>query len=382
MVRPEEVRPDSWKKIQDLAEANTKILAMSTLTTEGVDKVKDVACETLLEYRVEKKLKSKISSQVVSRVHVAMPAPRDEKERPPYIPTSVVSQDPMKINLSKEERALRDMKLAEEEEKARTEMWERGEVPDMNSTLWRERWKLERPSWRFDVIPEILDGKNIFDYVDPDIEQMLDELEREESARVQDLEDEEAMQSSESEIDEEAMELINKIREKKKLLVLSNRNGIDFDMEQHQENVPRVSRRKSLGDLESHLKDRGFTEEQVAESIDKVRDRSRTRSQSAPRSARKRSRSASAVRNEEENLPEKKKLKRAISRERSVSKTPKPGAGYKNVQNVVAAERIYKKIMVGRGKLAKKGEADRSIPNLRPKHLITGKRGVGKTDRR
>jgi len=31
---------------------------------------------------------------------------------------------------------------------------------------------------------------------------------------------------------------------------------------------------------------------------------------------------------------------------------------------------------------AKKGEADRSIPNLKPKHLFSGKRSGGSTDRR
>lgn len=32
--------------------------------------------------------------------------------------------------------------------------------------------------------------------------------------------------------------------------------------------------------------------------------------------------------------------------------------------------------------LARKGEGDRHIPTLKPKHLFSGKRGTGKTDRR
>lgn len=35
-----------------------------------------------------------------------------------------------------------------------------------------------------------------------------------------------------------------------------------------------------------------------------------------------------------------------------------------------------------RNKLGKKGEGDRQIFNLRPKHLLSGKRGIGKTQRR
>lgn len=34
--------------------------------------------------------------------------------------------------------------------------------------------------WRYDVVPEIYNGKNIADFVDPDIWDKLDELEKEE----------------------------------------------------------------------------------------------------------------------------------------------------------------------------------------------------------
>lgn len=59
-----------------------------------------------------------------------------------------------------------------------------------------ERWQLANPDWKFDIIPEIIDGKTIYDFVDPDIENMLEELEREENARVQTLEEQQAMESS------------------------------------------------------------------------------------------------------------------------------------------------------------------------------------------
>ena len=34
------------------------------------------------------------------------------------------------------------------------------------------------------------------------------------------------------------------------------------------------------------------------------------------------------------------------------------------------------------GKMARKGEGDRHIPDLKPKHLFSGKRPKGSTDRR
>jgi nucleolar GTP-binding protein len=39
---------------------------------------------------------------------------------------------------------------------------------------------LANPEWKHDIVPEILDGKNVADFVDPDILEKLEALEREE----------------------------------------------------------------------------------------------------------------------------------------------------------------------------------------------------------
>ena len=39
---------------------------------------------------------------------------------------------------------------------------------------------LADPEWKMDIMPEIMDGKNIADFIDPDILEKLDALEREE----------------------------------------------------------------------------------------------------------------------------------------------------------------------------------------------------------
>ena len=46
-----------------------------------------------------------------------------------------------------------------------------------------KRYLLEDPNWRRDIIPEIMDGHNIMDFVDPDIEAKLEALERDEDER-------------------------------------------------------------------------------------------------------------------------------------------------------------------------------------------------------
>lgn len=37
-------------------------------------------------------------------------------------------------------------------------------------------------SWKYDIIPEFMNGKNVADFIDPDIEARLEALEREEEA--------------------------------------------------------------------------------------------------------------------------------------------------------------------------------------------------------
>ena len=45
-------------------------------------------------------------------------------------------------------------------------------------------------------------------------------------------------------------------------------------------------------------------------------------------------------------------------------------------------KKIHKNAQRDRNREAKKGEADRVILNMKPKHLFAGKRQKGKTDRR
>lgn len=98
-------------------------------------------------------------------------------------------------NETKFERMQRlfEQRLASEQKEM--EIWARGEVPNMKSTIWQERYLLKNPDWRFDNIPELINGKNIADFVDSEIDQMLEELEKEEEERVAKLEEEKANRS-------------------------------------------------------------------------------------------------------------------------------------------------------------------------------------------
>ncbi len=72
--------------------------------------------------------------------------------------------------------------------------------------------------------------------------------------------------------------------------------------------------------------------------------------------------------------------RRSMSRGRALSTAT--GKGLKDALQQNKAIRLSDNATFKRGKMARKGEADRHIPTLRPKHLLSGKRGNGKTDRR
>lgn len=76
----------------------------------------------------------------------------------------------------------------------------------------QEHFMLENPDWKYDDVPEIMDGKNIADFVDPDILERLENLEREEQM----LEEQRAnaMEESDDELSEDLEEAHAEIKNK------------------------------------------------------------------------------------------------------------------------------------------------------------------------
>ena len=74
---------------------------------------------------------------------------------------------------------------------------------------------------------------------------------------------------------------------------------------------------------------------------------------------------------------------RSVSVARRVDRADKsPGAGLKNDEARMRGQKMADKAQRKMNKKAKIGEADRTIITKMPKHLFSGKRGNGKTDRR
>ncbi|XP_057448954.1 nucleolar GTP-binding protein 1-like [Lotus japonicus] len=340
------------------------LLTMSTLTEEGVIAVKNAACERLLNQRVEIKMKSKKINDCLNRFHVAIPKPRDQKERPPCIPAAVL-----------EAKA----KQAAEKEKRKTEkdLEEENGGAGVYSMNLRKHYILANDEWKEDILPEILDGHNVYDYIDVDILQRLEELEREEGLRLAEEEDDD-FEIDGTGLAPEQLATLAEIRKRKKLLIQQHR--IKKSTAESRPIVPR-----------KFDKDKKFTSERMGRDfssvgLDPTLAIKRARSRSVSVRGRKRERSADGGDGMDiDGDTPSKKLRLSRSRSRSVSRPPNevvPGEGFRDSAQKGKAIKLAKKSVKKRNKEARRGEADRVIPNLKPKHLYSGKRSTGKTDRR
>ena len=188
IVTPDKIREDARAALAKLEEnGGVVMLPMSTVTEEGITAVKTQACDMLLAQRVEMKMKGKKLPDVLNRLHVAMPTPRDETERTPFIPPGAK----MKRNTSASSKLEVDATRGDVEDSvipaASKRKLERDVELEMGDDYFldlKKNYELNEEE-KYDAIPEIFEGKNITDYIDPDILERLEELEREEELKEQ-----------------------------------------------------------------------------------------------------------------------------------------------------------------------------------------------------
>jgi len=320
-----------------------------------------------LEQRVEMKAMSKHISNSMNRLHVAMPIPRDQIERPPCIPASVLQKKSEQLKAAEPNQSKKPEKLQAVIKTHAPQMVDDDWDPTVFGPDYRSEYLLASDDWKFDSIPEIIDGKNIADYIDPDILLRLEELDKEEEER--ELEYERTMQEYDTGLlNEEEEEQLEAISNEKKMILQEHRGR-----KQVIKNKPQLTRKqepKTTEELKAHLEDLGINPTKALKrtrSASRSSSRIRERSQSTEGPDRKRQRLSSQ------------------SRERSQSQAPPKtptSLGFKNIKQKGEAATKAKNSQKIRNRQAKKGEADRVILNLRPKHLFSGKRGIGKTQRR
>ncbi|KAK4211676.1 P-loop containing nucleoside triphosphate hydrolase protein [Rhypophila decipiens] len=365
----EDLEPEMQAELQDLVKSgNIELLRASCATQEGVQEVKNVVCERLLNDRVNQKLKAGTGSngaigarlgEVMARIHVAQP--RDGVTRETFIPEAIKNLKKYDKNDPERRTLARDIEEAN------------GGAGVFNVDL-RQDYILDDPSWKHDRIPEIFDGKNVYDYVDPDIDAKLQALEDEEER----LEKEGFYESEEEMFDESEEEVLQKaeyIRGEHKKIRNENRmrrikNGAM---------IPRKQQKKKLSELEDHIDRAGVDPEEL-----NLRGRMEVRESRGRSLARSRGTTedpdamdVDTTRSAQDRLRSKSR-----PRDRSVMATNRREDGVTDDLARTKAERVAKLGQRKMNRMARQGEADRHIGATMPKHLFSGKRTIGKTSRR
>jgi len=345
-LTPEEQQLLDSMKVQD--GVTVEFFQTSCATKDGVDSARSRACDLLLSKRVETKVKQGKSDTVRSRLHVTSVVARTD--RPPCIPASVLAQ---------RQGGDSDMATGEDKQEKleRERMEELGGAGVYSVDLWRKA-QLEDSSWKYDVIPEIMDGKNVADFVDPDIDQKLEELEREEALLLAEekLKDDDKVLKEFASTQGALDELHSRIRQRR----LENR------LKKTKNHVPMPRKaRKRLEDV-AVQEATGKAPEGI---LEKVRGRSKSRKGSLLGKRKRDATADGAIEGRASSVG------RAATRDRSTM-------GLRNDEQVQTVEKRRRKKMRMLSKHGKKGEADHWNPDWKPKHLYSGKRGIGKTDRR
>ena len=359
IMKPEDLDAETKTKLDSMLKSGeVELLQLSCTTTEGVTEVKNAACERLIADRVAQKLKAGTNSsgsiggrlgEVLTLLHVDQPLGGILRE--PYIPETVKNLRKFSKDDPDRRRLARDIEA------------ENGGAGVYNINL-KDQYKLEDDDWKYDRIPEVFDGKNVSDYIDPDIENKLAALEEEEDRleakgyydsddSVEDA-DEAYIRAKATLIREKREEIRNEARMRKSL--------------KNRALIPRRSQPKKLSVMESSLDKLGFDTASVS---------ARARSQSRGRSALRKSRTTGtgtddgdgdAMDLDGDDAPPV-NVSRAKSRARSQSNRRDDGVVGEVARN--KAERLSKLGQKKMNRMARQGEADRHTTAALPKHLVS-----------
>jgi len=351
----EQLDPEERKLIEGMKSDDgqqVEFFTTSCATKDGVDAVRAKACDQLLTMRVDQKVKQGKAENVRGRIHITtVTAPNN---RPAFIPPTVAAEK----KAGEERDAV--MGGAEPQQKQKLEkhwMEELGGAGVYSVDTWR-RAILEDDSWKYDVIPEIMDGHNVIDFVDPDIDKRLEELEKEEGLLLAEsaLRDDEQVLGKWRDTQDTLDELHSRMRQRR-LVNKLNKSRCHSVTE-------RKKGRKTGSAVEAVLNDQGLPGATVRARSTSVKGR-------AGSLLGKRKRDATAG-------SEGADPSAMAARGRSTSMMK----GLPSMEVAQQVEKKRRKQHKQAFKLGKKGEGDRWVPDLKPKHLYSGKRGIGKTDRR
>lgn len=349
--RPEDLEPEYQQELQDILKSgDVELLQLSCTTTEGVTNVKNAACDKLLAERVAQKLKSGTNSagtpggrlgDVLARIHVAQPMNGAQRET--FIPEAVKSlqkYDKDDPNRKKLERDIEE---------------ENGGAGVYNVDM-KKNYLLEDDDWKHDNIPEVYNGKNIYDFVDPDIEEKLAALEEEEEKLQADgfyESDEEIEEADEADLRMKA----DLIREKHVLMRNEARMRKSL---KNRAMIPRSAKSKRVEDMEKSLTDAGYDV-----------DAASARARSQPSRGRSTNRDVDMDDSMDvDSSDPRQAIAKAKGRARSQAATNRRDDGVTDDLARTKAERLAKLSQKKMNRMARAGEADRHQTASLARHLV------------
>ncbi|KAL4399781.1 Nucleolar GTP-binding protein 1 [Malassezia pachydermatis] len=400
----DDAKADLVRSIIEESDGKVQMAEISTYTDHGIMELKQDACETLLATRVENKIRGPKADSILNRLHVAQPQKRDDVERTPFIPEAVRSGSRKKYDKNDPERRKLERDIQEEQ----------GGAGVHNIDL-KKNYILANEEWKYDTIPEIYEGKNVADFIDPDILDSLEKLEREEEK----LEAEGFYDESDEELDEEEEELRDvaeaiKQRQDKAKLLAQNKKGL-----QGRAQIPRKLQHRTLSQLSENMRAAGIDPSSIemrAELLAKAkglvgkRKASRddeddvsmsdadsndmddsmsvdeTMEEQAP--ARKKARAAASkqaptlVRGKSSTTATTNKSGGAITSRAGAARIParnRQSEGLRGKEQELKARSLHEMSIRDRNREARAGESDRRIQETKPKWLFAGKRSNGTT---
>lgn len=371
LVRPEDLDPASQAELQSILKpGEIELLQLSCTTEEGIMSVRNAVCDRLLAIRNAEKLKAGTNASgevtgrlgdLLRRIHVATPAGGVTREA--FIPDGVKERTKYDRNDPNRRKLERDL----EEENGGAGVY----------SIDLKKNYVDIPEDQLhDIQPEFLNGRNVADFIDPDIAAKMLELEAEEerleASGFYDNEEEE-----ETPEDEEIHRKAELIREKRQLI----RN--EAKMRKSLKNravIPRSAKTQKLSAMENALDSAGYDTTSIS-----ARARSQSRGRSVARGRSVGDRDADMMDVDaaprDPSAARKALIARSISRARSQS-TNRRLDGVTNEVAKDKAERLAKVATRQRNRMARQGESDRRETASLAKHLFSGKRGIGKTQRR
>jgi nucleolar GTP-binding protein len=378
------------KLIEEVAkEHQTYLIQMSNTTGNGVFDVKSKACDILLKYREVKNSGNKTKDITgLDKIYIAQPTQiRDNRKRTPNIPQSFLEEKKIKLNEEQnekfdEEKFLREDNINKLEKKIKNNKFK--EVIEANGGTGiyyfplREEFKLENPEWKYDIWPEFMDGKNVFDFVDKDILKKVEALEKEEEEILKngdkglDLEDNDNMDDGEesSELSDDLIEAHEKLVQN--LKTIKERHKLVKKSKLPSKLVGDSATDKFMAQVRPDLK----------EKADKIKLLSQKMRRDQKDKVRSNLKKDAGIEEDDKIISDSDEMDIEEENQKTVKKkklSEKESAKVTHEKNKIV-QRLQKKIQKKFDKNLQINETDRRIDSKKPKFFNTGKRGIGKTD--